>query len=55
MPENQYEAHRECGATWDVYGGAEEPENVECSACGATVTDLRSIGQTHASGYDVEP
>jgi hypothetical protein len=56
MAEHKYEAHCECGASWWLFGPDDpEPENVECLACGATVVDLRDLGEHHSAGRDVAP
>jgi hypothetical protein len=54
MTEHQYEVLCGCGATWSVYA-ADEPEDHECIGCGATVVDLRDLGEIHSAGDDVAP
>jgi len=56
MAEHKYEAHCACGASWWLYGPADpEPDDIECLACGATVVDLRDLGEHHSAGRDVAP
>jgi hypothetical protein len=56
MAEHKYEAHCECGASWWLFAPADpEPDEIECLACGATVVDLRDLGEHHSAGRDVAP
>jgi hypothetical protein len=50
------EANCECGASWNLITD-DDPEEfeVECTACGATVVDVRDLGLHHSAGRDVEP
>jgi len=54
---HQLEAHCGCGAAWFVYVDDVDPDylEIECTACGETVVDVRDLGQHHAAGADVEP
>jgi len=50
------EAHCECGATQNLITD-EDPDDleIECTACGAFMVDLRDLGEHHSAGRDVAP
>jgi hypothetical protein len=53
----QFEVYCECGARWSVRANVDDPDELatlECVACGATVFDIRPLGQHHRAGRDVE-
>jgi hypothetical protein len=54
MGEHHYGTHcHSCGASW--WFAEPEPEDIECTACGETVLDLRDLGPHRGAGRNVEP